>query len=60
MWIGPVGFIHESVENTLGVEQLADYEYYIAGPPPMLQATLQTLAMKHAVSVEQIHFDRFF
>lgn len=60
MWIGPVGFIHESVEGVLGVDALADHEFYIAGPPPMLQATLQMLAMKHRVSVEQIHFDRFF
>lgn len=60
MWIGPVGFIHESVEDTLGVQSLNDYEYYIAGPPPMLQATLQMLAMKHKVNVERIHFDRFF
>ncbi len=59
MWVGPVGFIHESVENLLG-GNLQDYEYYIAGPPPMLQATLQMLAMKHKVSVEGIHFDRFF
>ena len=59
MWVGPVGFIHESVEGLLG-DGLQDYEYYIAGPPPMLQATLQMLAMKHKVNVEHIHFDRFF
>lgn len=59
MWVGPVGFIHESVEELLG-DGLQDYEYYIAGPPPMLQATLQMLAMKHKVNVEHIHFDRFF
>ncbi len=60
MWIGPVGFIHESVENVLGVSGLHEHEFYIAGPPPMLQATLQMLAVKHKVGVEQIHFDRFF
>lgn len=60
MWIGPVGFIHESVEDVLGIEALHDHEFYIAGPPPMLQATLQMLAVKHKVNVEQIHFDRFF
>ncbi|MFC7049977.1 FAD-binding oxidoreductase [Emcibacter nanhaiensis] len=59
MWVGPVGFIHESVEGLLG-DKLQDYEYYIAGPPPMLQATLQMLAIKHKVNVEHIHFDRFF
>lgn len=60
MCIGPVGFIHESVENILDIQTLHDYEFYIAGPPPMLQATLQMLAVKHKVNVEQIHFDRFF
>ncbi len=60
MWIGPVGFIHESVESALGRDMLHEMEYYIAGPPPMLQATLQMLAMKHKVNVERIHFDRFF
>ncbi len=59
MWVGPVGFIHESVEGLLK-DKLQDYEYYIAGPPPMLQATLQMLIMKHKVNVEHVHFDRFF
>jgi len=59
MWVGPVGFIHESVEGLLA-DDIQNYEYYIAGPPPMLQATLQMLAMKHKVNVEHIHFDRFF
>lgn len=59
LWIGPVGFIHESVEDMFG-DNLDNYEYYLAGPPPMLQATLKMLAQKHRVSVDQIHFDRFF
>jgi len=59
MWVGPVGFIHEYVESILG-NKLNDYEYYLAGPPPMLQATLQMLAIKNKVDLESIHFDRFF
>jgi len=59
MWIGPVGFIHESVEDVIG-DQLHDHEYYVAGPPPMLRATVQMLTMKHHINVGQVHFDRFF
>lgn len=59
MWIGPVGYIHESVERIMN-GSLPDFEYYVAGPPPMLQATVQMLVMKHKVSVDRVHFDRFF
>lgn len=59
MWIGPVGFVHESVERMLS-DNIQDYEYYVAGPPPMLQATVEMLVMRHKVDVEKVHFDRFF
>lgn len=59
MWVGPVGFIHEQVEQLFG-DDISANEYYLAGPPPMLQATLQMLAFKNRVPVDQIHFDRFF
>lgn len=59
MWIGPVGYIHETVERILN-GRLADYEFYVAGPPPMLQATVQMLVLKHKVDIGRVHFDRFF
>ena len=58
-WVGFVGFIHEFVEQSLG-DDLTDREFYLAGPPPMLQANLQLLITKHGVPVTQVHFDRFF
>ncbi len=58
-WVGYVGFVHELVHEALR-GNLADYEYYLAGPPPMLQATLQMLVMEQKVPVDQVHFDRFF
>ena len=58
-WVGYVGFVHELVFDALGAN-LGDYEYYLAGPPPMLQATLQMLVMDHKVPLEQVHYDRFF
>ncbi len=58
-WVGFVGFIHEFVEQSLG-PSLVDREFYLAGPPPMLQATLQLLVTRYRVPVAQVHFDRFF
>jgi toluene monooxygenase electron transfer component len=57
-WRGKVGFAHELVAQTLGAS-LPDFEYYFAGPPPMVQA-VQTMLMQHKVPLAQIHFDRFF
>ena len=59
MWIGPVGFVHELVERTMN-GRLNDCEYYLAGPPPMLQAAVQMLVLRHKVSLDRVHFDRFF
>jgi len=58
-WKGETGFVHELVERTLGVN-LAGYEYYMAGPPPMVQAALKLLIVDHKVPSQQIHYDRFF
>jgi toluene monooxygenase electron transfer component len=59
MWIGPVGFVHEMVERAMN-GRLGDCEYYLAGPPPMLQAAVQMLVLRHKVSLNRVHFDRFF
>jgi toluene monooxygenase electron transfer component len=40
--------------------QLANRECYLAGPPPMVQATQRALVLEEGVSQEQVHFDRFF
>jgi toluene monooxygenase electron transfer component len=37
-----------------------NYEYYLAGPPPMIQAVLKLLMFDHKVPRGQIHYDRFF
>jgi toluene monooxygenase electron transfer component len=57
-WSGPTGFVHEHVRQALG-DRLSDFEYYFAGPPPMVQAVQQMLAEK-AVPHEQIHYDSFY
>jgi toluene monooxygenase electron transfer component len=57
-WSGARGFVHEAVATHLP-GPLADYEYYFAGPPPMIEAVQQLLMAQHRVPFTQIHFDRF-
>lgn len=58
-WVGDVGFVHEFIEKKLG-SPLPGYEYYLAGPPPMIEAAVRLLVADHQVPASQIHFDRFF
>jgi len=58
LWQGPTGFIHQVVDAAL-LETLPEYEIYLAGPPPMVDATVRMLLGK-GVPRDQIHFDAFF
>jgi toluene monooxygenase electron transfer component len=58
-WSGETGFVHDLVRRTLGSE-MANYEFYFAGPPPMTQAIQEMLMLEHKVPFEQVHFDRYF
>jgi toluene monooxygenase electron transfer component len=58
-WAGERGLVHELVPRVLGAE-LARFEIYMAGPPPMVQAALKLLMVDHKLPVQQIHYDRFF
>ena len=59
-WTGYTGFIHEVIyENYLkNHPNPEDIEYYICGPPMMLQAVLKMLASLGVIS-EMIHYDDF-
>lgn len=57
-WRGKVGFVHDQVAETLGAS-LPQFEFYFAGPPPMVQAA-QVMLIQNKVPYDQIHFDRFF
>ncbi|MBV8273472.1 MAG: 2Fe-2S iron-sulfur cluster binding domain-containing protein [Cupriavidus sp.] len=57
-WTGPAGFVHEEVERTLA-GPLDGYDFYFAGPPPMIEAVQALLMHKHQVPFGQIRFDRF-
>ena len=58
-WQGNIGFVHEYITQKVS-GSLPDYEYYLAGPPPMIEATVRLLVVDHKVPASQIHFDRFF
>ena len=56
---GPVGFIHDFVSQDLKDEWL-EANFYIAGPPPMVDAVRRHLVLDRKISVERLHYDRFY
>ena len=58
-WQGEFGFVHELLPKKL-TKPLTEYEYYFAGPPPMIEATIRLLVAENKVPQSQLHFDRFF
>ncbi len=57
-WQGATGWVHDEVDRVIG-ERAGDYEFYFAGPPPMIESLQELLMLRRQVSHEQIHFDRF-
>ena len=57
-WTGATGFVHAEVERAL-VSGLERFDYYFAGPPPMIEAMQEMLMVKHRVPFGQIRFDRY-
>ena len=59
-WTGPTGFIHDVIyEQYLKTHPAPeDIEYYISGPPLMLQAVLKILD-NLGVASEMVHYDDF-
>jgi len=58
-WSGPVGMVHEFIADDLS-EDGDDTEFYIAGPPPMVDAVRRHLVLERHVSVDRLHYDRFY
>lgn len=52
------GFVHERVREFVG-ERWAQFDYYFAGPPPMVEA-VQRMLIDKRVPFPQVHFDRFY
>lgn len=57
-WSGRFGLIHEVVSQA-HADRMAEFEWYFAGPPPMVNAMADVLRLG-GVPLEQQHFDRYF
>ena len=57
-WTGATGFVHERVREFVG-DRWAKFDYYFAGPPPMVEA-VQRMLVERRVPFPQVHFDRFY
>lgn len=58
-WKGATGFIHEHLAEVLPAN--CDHlDFYMAGPPPMVDAVRRLLILDRKVPVEQLRYDRFF
>ena len=58
-WQGRTGMIHELVAE-LPDETFARADFYLAGPPPMVEAVVALLAKGKGVPLPRIRYDRFF
>jgi toluene monooxygenase electron transfer component len=56
-WTGEVGLLPEVVERWLP-ENWEEYEWYVAGPPPMVQA-MRAFLERVGVSLDRVHYDSF-
>lgn len=57
-WSGATGFVHAEVERALA-PGLSRFDFYFAGPPPMIDAMQDLLMVRHRVPFDQIRFDRY-
>lgn len=58
-WGGAKGMVHEFVEGQEGM-LASDADYYVAGPPPMVDAVLGVLAVRPDIAQDRVFYDRFF
>jgi len=53
------GFVHEAAKRALGDMSTADTMAYVAGPPPMVDATLRMLLLEMRLGGSNIRYDKF-
>jgi toluene monooxygenase electron transfer component len=58
-WPGATGFVHEYLSEALP-EDGSNIDFYIAGPPPMVDAVRRHLVLERKVPVDHLYYDRFF
>lgn len=52
------GFVHEAVGDYLATGKLEDFEAYMCGPPPMIEAATELL-IDRGLDASRIHYDKF-
>ncbi|MDN5871284.1 MAG: FAD-binding oxidoreductase [Nitrococcus sp.] len=55
-WSGEIGFVHEVLLEDY--PDLYDFDLYMSGPPPMIEAALDELP-EHDLREENLHYDSF-
>lgn len=58
-WAGARGFVHEHLRDSLEGD-FGARDFYLAGPPPMVEATRRLLLLERSTPADQVHYDRFF
>lgn len=58
-WSGPTGLVHEYLARALPGD-CSNIDFYIAGPPPMVDAVRRHLVLERNVPVDHLYYDRFF
>jgi propane monooxygenase reductase subunit len=58
-WTGATGFVHEAAARAVADRELSEPEVYTCGPPPMIDALVDTLTAAHGVEEGDICFDKF-
>lgn len=58
-YCGPTGFVHEHLVSALA-DDCAAIDFYLAGPPPMVDAVRRYLVLDRKVPIEHLFYDRFF
>ena len=55
-WSGATGFVTTALADV--IPRLSDAVFYVAGPPPMTDATL-ALLRDHGIQLDRVHYDSF-
>jgi propane monooxygenase reductase subunit len=58
-WEGATGFVHEVAGAAVRDEGLSDFDAYLCGPPPLVEAAIEMLTDELGIADEQIHYDKF-
>jgi toluene monooxygenase electron transfer component len=51
--------VHEFLKSHLN-ETTQDSDFYMAGPPPMVDAVRRHLVLDRGIPVDRLYYDRFF